>query len=410
MTQEPKTASPWETYDWENLDLETAPLDAPRGASSIDWGGDGSDLDRPVRKHVLAALIPTTEPYTPPVDALLSLGMMEDEDTDAPELFKRFGLGQEHIHDLVRMARDRALHTATADKPEVMAPGYALDALSQLDMTAVIDDLIPLFDVDIEWFTDDFYDALADAHAVSFQPLLRYATDATRWSYGRAKVLGVLERIVGRAPALRSQVVASVSETLQHAETNTVNLNSTVVDVLLTLEAAEALPLIRHAFETGQVDETVHGDWKSVLKDFGQEPDPDDPLVEESSRRLKQKQQSLFSSDLQEQFQTLFGGMLQAGDDDDEDDDDDEEDDHAEVEPPFAFPASSPASAAAHSAGHMPYQIPKTPMQGTPKPNEAPTHAPTPTKKVDKNKAKQKRKQASATRKANVKKNKKKRK
>lgn len=410
MTQEPKTVSPWETYDWENLDLETAPLDPLPDVHLMDLGGDGGDLDRPVRKHVREALIATTEPYPPPVNALLSVGMMEDY-PEGPELCKQFGLEQEHIHDLVRMARDRALVVANDTKSEFMAPIYALSALAYLDITSVIDDLIPLFDVDIEWFTDDFYDALADAHAVSLAPLLRYATDATRWSYGRAKVLEVLERLVERAPELRSQVVSSVSETLQPAETNTVVLNSTVIDVLVTLKAVEALPLIRHAFESGQVDETIHGDWKSVLKDLGQEPDPDDPLVEESSRRLKQKQQNLFSSDLQEQFQTLFGGMLQASDyDDDDEDGDDEDDDDDEVKPPFAFPATSPASAAANATGNMPYQIPKTPMQSTPTPNDASSHAPAPTKKVDKNKAKQKRKQASATRKANVKKNKKKRK
>jgi hypothetical protein len=40
----------------------------------ITNGSHGSDLTSPVRAHVLAALVPTDEPYPPPVDKLLTLG------------------------------------------------------------------------------------------------------------------------------------------------------------------------------------------------------------------------------------------------------------------------------------------------------------------------------------------------
>ncbi|HEX9370143.1 MAG TPA: hypothetical protein VF897_04025, partial [Roseiflexaceae bacterium] len=55
--------------DDEPFDLEREPLDRPPPMAH-DWGGDGTDLSRPVRAHVLAALRPHTAPYPPPVDAL----------------------------------------------------------------------------------------------------------------------------------------------------------------------------------------------------------------------------------------------------------------------------------------------------------------------------------------------------
>lgn len=88
------------------FDLERAPLDPPRGFAT-DWGGGGSDLTRPVRAHVLAALPFSTHPYPPPLDALIPLG---DEDVD--DLVAEHGIGQEHVPELVRMVRDRALVTA----------------------------------------------------------------------------------------------------------------------------------------------------------------------------------------------------------------------------------------------------------------------------------------------------------
>ena len=49
------------------FDLEHAPLDNDDDLSAVDWGGDGSDLTRPVRAHILEALRPAAGPYAPGV-------------------------------------------------------------------------------------------------------------------------------------------------------------------------------------------------------------------------------------------------------------------------------------------------------------------------------------------------------
>src|SRR5689334_6320993 len=114
------------------FDIERAPLDRPPGMEH-DWGGDGSDLSRPVRAHVLAALRPSSGPYSPPTSRLLTQG-----DPRVPGVDKRIralGLRQQHLPELLRMARDRGLYAAAGDSTEVWAPLHALAALGELDLT-----------------------------------------------------------------------------------------------------------------------------------------------------------------------------------------------------------------------------------------------------------------------------------
>jgi hypothetical protein len=90
-----------------------------------DWGGDGSDLHRPVRAHVEAALVPTDAAYPPPLDQLLTLGNAL-EGHDVNERIAQLGFSQAHVPDLVRMARDRALNTMAGDSDAIWAPIHAL--------------------------------------------------------------------------------------------------------------------------------------------------------------------------------------------------------------------------------------------------------------------------------------------
>ncbi len=50
------------------------------------------------------------------------------------------------------MARDRSLFTADGDTDEVWSPQHALEALSELDISAHVAELIPLLDLDDELF------------------------------------------------------------------------------------------------------------------------------------------------------------------------------------------------------------------------------------------------------------------
>jgi hypothetical protein len=281
----------------DEFDLETAPLDASDLVwGDRDWGGDGSDPERPVRAHVLLALTPSAGPYPPPVDELLRLGEPDRTGNKTEAQIAKLGLTQAHVPDLVRMARDRDLNTAMSNTTEVWAPTHALEALQNLDASAVVADLVPLLDIDDDWNDTSLGAIMSNAGAPALEPLRHYLLDRTHWVPGRARAAEILGKVGVANPELQDQVVEILNDVLRRADTEQVWVNSSVIDAFMDLNAVESLPLMRRAFELGAVDEMVHGDWSTVLAEFGQEPEPGDPLVEQSTRRWEQSQASLRAS------------------------------------------------------------------------------------------------------------------
>jgi hypothetical protein len=249
-----------------------------------DWGGDGSDPHEPVRIHVEAALVPADGQYPPPVDELKRLGDPRER-TDIPGRIAGLGLTQEHVPDLVRMTRDRALNTAMSDSDEIWAPIHALHALEQFDVTDFVSELIPLFDVDSDWFGEDLPDVLRKVGAPALEPLSHYLHGRTHWIYGRARAANALTKLAEQQPELREGAVQILVDELEHAGENAPEMNGFLLSELLHLDAVEALPVIRRAFEQDAIDESIAGDWGTVLDELGQTPDPDDPLVRRSRER-----------------------------------------------------------------------------------------------------------------------------
>jgi hypothetical protein len=257
-----------------------------------DWGGDGSDLNEPVRTHVEAALVASQQPYPPPLDELLRLGSpWEEVDIDARIV--DLGFGQEHVPDLVRMTRDRALNTAIVDTDESWAPIHALTALADLDIGEYVAELVPLFDIDSEWFGEELPDILGSAGEPALEPLRTYVQDRTRWLYGRAHAAAALTAVGTKHRELRGRAVQILSDALERATDNDPTLNGFLVTELVDLKAVEALPAIRQAFEQNVVDESIRGDWGEVLKALKQPIDRDDPLLHRSRERREAQRAEL---------------------------------------------------------------------------------------------------------------------
>ena len=254
----------------------------------FDWGGDGSDLHKTVRAHVEAALVPTDGAYPPPLDQLLTLGNpLEVADVD--KRIAQLGFSQEHVPDLVRMTRDRALNTMSSEADAGWAPIHALTALASLDVSAYVAELVPLFDIDSEWFGEELPDILGKAGQPALEPLRQYVQDKTRWLYGRWNAGSAVEQVGQQHPELRDQAIQILSDILAHAVDNDPESNGFFLGDLLHLNAVEALPVIRDAFEKDMIDESIAGDWGEVLKALGQKVDQNDPLFLRTHQRRNAK-------------------------------------------------------------------------------------------------------------------------
>jgi hypothetical protein len=289
--------------DDEPFDLKREPLDQPPAPFEIDWGGDGSDLMRPVRAHVLAALRPAAGPYQPPLDALLALGESDDEELERRR--EELGIGQEHVPELLRMLRDRSLATADGDTPDAWAPIHALHVLAGLDLSAHTAELVPLLDLDFDRVSDELIDMLGEVGEPALAPLEAYVADRSRWVWGRSRAAHGLQKIAEGQPETRDQVVETLSAILRDAEGDHEDAVTGAMTALVDLKAVEALPLIRRAFELGKIDETMNGPWGDVLREIGVEPAPDDPLLEESRRRFEERHRQLAPPDLRENLDAL---------------------------------------------------------------------------------------------------------
>jgi hypothetical protein len=252
----------------------------------------GSDLREPVPEHVDAALVPTDEPYPPPLDQLLRIGHPPEEGESDVQV-GALGLAQSDVPNLVRMARDRALNNAPADSDEAWAPIQALLALKPLDVAPVVGELIPLLDVDDDWFKEELPDLLASAGEAALEPLTGYLHDRARWIYGRTGAGEAIAKIGAQRPELRGRAIRILGDELEHAAENDAGLNGFLIADLLDLDATEALPAIRQAFEQDAVDETVAGDWGEVQRGLGQNPDRNDPLVRRSRQRWDEQRARL---------------------------------------------------------------------------------------------------------------------
>jgi hypothetical protein len=262
--------------------------DTESAEQEYDWGGDGSDLHRTVRAHVEAALVPTDGVYAPPLDQLLTLGNAL-EVTDINQRIAQLGFSQAHVPDLVRMTRDRALNTSESESDAGWAPIHALTALAGLDVSAQVAELVPLFDIDSEWFGEELPALLGQAGQPALEPLRQYIQDHTRWQYGRWNAGSAVEQVGRQHPELRDQAIQILGEVLEHAAENDPETNGFFLADLIHLNAVEALPIIRSAFEQERIDESIAGDWGEVLKALGQKVDQNDPIFLRTHQRRNAK-------------------------------------------------------------------------------------------------------------------------
>lgn len=110
------------------------------------------------------------------------------------------------------MARDRGLYTADSESDEVWAPLHAFYALSELDVSAAVPELIPLFDLDDDWLDTALPELLGKIGAPALEPIRAYLADRTRWIYGQAEACRALEKIAEQRAAALDDLRKLVSD------------------------------------------------------------------------------------------------------------------------------------------------------------------------------------------------------
>ncbi|SRR5579883_2732364 len=239
-----------------NTPLETGSENEPKRTSKID-----------------------TSSYKPPLDRLLSYSAVHPG-SDFPEVDYQqvFGIGPEHIPELIRMANGTLLTSEDANDFEFTATLHAVRALAQLRATEGIEGLLPLFEkgmpLDNEWMSStlpEFYTAIGQP---ALPALTRFLHDPSHSLYARADAASAIAHVVKEHPETRDEGLAAITSVLEHPEQNEPELNGFLISDLIDLKAVEAAPLIEKAFEADEVDESIAGDWDEVKYQLGLGPRP----------------------------------------------------------------------------------------------------------------------------------------
>ena len=208
----------------------------------------------------------TVDSYRPPLEQLLRRGELKNHDFTLD--YGQLGIASEHIPELIRMATDAELHTASGDTPAVWAPVHAWRALAGLRAEAAIEPLIRLLgrvaEDDDEWVSVEVPMVLGMLGPAALEPLRTYLAEPTHGEWPRVAATKALAELGEQHPELRTPCIAALAAQLDRFADQSETLNAFLVGPLLDLKAVEALPAMARAFAAGRVEEAVMGDYEDV--------------------------------------------------------------------------------------------------------------------------------------------------
>ena len=211
--------------------------------------------------------------YRKPVDALLTLGDARDSVGKWPD-YSEYGIGAEHIPDLIQLATDPELHWADSESLEVWAPIHAWRALGQLRAEEAIAPLLNLFHEleEDDWVGEELPRVYGMIGAAAIPALTAYLADTSRGISPRISVAHALAEIGMSHAEARETCITALTRQLEAFRKNDRELNGFLISYLVDLQAIEIAPLMQRAYAAGRVDEIVMGDWEDVQVALGLKP------------------------------------------------------------------------------------------------------------------------------------------
>ncbi|HEY5731089.1 MAG TPA: DUF1186 domain-containing protein [Anaerolineales bacterium] len=219
-----------------------------------------------------------TNTYTEPVASLVELGRPHG---GAWLDYSTLGLTHDHIPDLIRLAEDNEMRFMfppedapdDIDLPEWYAQIHAWRALGQLKAVEAIPSILGILhqvdDEDDDWIGEDAEDVFAKIGPTAIDPISEYLRDDTNGMYARVSAAKSLYAIGKTYPETRDECVKILASILENYKENDEGLNGFIIYDLVRLRAVEHIDLIERAFESGNVDEMIMGDFEDVQVELG---------------------------------------------------------------------------------------------------------------------------------------------
>ena len=187
-----------------------------------------------------------------------------------PNYVEELGFTQAHVPALVRMVTDDELNELPGDDIAVWAPVHAWRSLGFLRAEEAIEPLLGLLkDEYSDWVLDEVPWVLGMMGESAISPVSLYLASRKHEEWSRSATIAALEHTAALYPALRETCVKKLSSQLADFRHNPDSLNGFLVSSLIELEAVGKANLIERAYASGNVDESICGNWPNVKIDLG---------------------------------------------------------------------------------------------------------------------------------------------
>lgn len=213
--------------------------------------------------------------YADPVAKLLTYGSLSMSQEPWANYVDELGLTQADVPELIRLAVDPGFNELDSDRVEVWAPVHAWRALAQLKAVDAIEPLLGLLATEDDWVLEEMPEVFGQLGTAAIPALTTYLTDVAQNEWARIAVADGLRHMAEADPTSQDAVVNVLTEQLKLYADNGGNLNSTLINNLVMLEAVETAPLIEAAFATGEIDEFLTGSWASIQVELGLKQETD---------------------------------------------------------------------------------------------------------------------------------------
>ncbi len=193
--------------------------------------------------------------------------------------YLQFGIRPEHLPDLLAMITDESLSNGDLDSPEAWASLHAWRAIGHLRATEAIEPLVGLLDEleDWDYWNEEVPYVFGLIGPAAPPALATFFLDPSHLMYARVTA-GNAIAVIGRMhPETRERCIAILTEGLAAYTENDPSFNALVSTMLLDLEAVEALPTIKQAYDADAADLAVMGDYEDIEIAFGVRTERDTP-------------------------------------------------------------------------------------------------------------------------------------
>lgn len=202
------------------------------------------------------------EKYSQKMQLLFDIG--EIDNPEAVGIYQKFAA--EDIPELVRLATDSSLWQGDIEERKTWAPLHAWHILARLKALETIPMLIEMFHkMEHNHLVDEEVpEVFAEFGGAALPALEKYLNTKTHHDDARISAAACIKEIGSVNKKERDKCIQILKSALEKFEDNSAELNGFLVWYLIDLQAREAFPVIKEAYERNCVDKSLVGEISNV--------------------------------------------------------------------------------------------------------------------------------------------------